>query len=79
MAEINIGKTENDQSSLSGSERSERLNDMESALRNFFNRLDNPNMSFNAEDAFDECLKRSMRKQKKIVCLIRNLMLCRIG
>lgn len=57
MAEINIGKTENDQSSLSGSERSERLNDMESALRKFFNRLDNPNMSFNAEDAFDELMR----------------------
>lgn len=57
MAEINIGKTENDQIPIPSSGHSERLNDMESALRKFFNGLDNPNMSFNSEDAFDELLR----------------------
>lgn len=57
MAGINIEKTENDHSSLSSSERSERLDDMEFTLRKFFNRLDNSNESFNADAAFDELLR----------------------
>ena len=55
-AKINVEKTE----SISPSpitEPSDKLQEMETAFRNFFDRLNMPNEKFNASDAFDELLR----------------------
>lgn len=54
---INLEKAESTPASVQTIDHSDRLQEMEAALRKFFERLDKPNEQFNPADAFDELLR----------------------
>lgn len=57
ITNINLEKSESTSASALITDHSDRLQEMEAALRKFFERLDKPNAKFNPSDAFDELLR----------------------
>lgn len=70
---INLEKADSAHSDYTIENHSGRLQEMESALRKFFEQLDKPNEKFNASEAFDELLRYINNYDRVLYSTISNI------